>query len=82
MIEVLQVLTDPDLSSAWQIIRIREPSQREDGSSCPAIQAYGAVRNLAGRQIEMVPAADRVHGVTNVSLNFPDVRHGCESKYY
>ena len=63
MIEVIEVLNDPDLCSSWTVQR--NYGQYAAGgwqtTKVTTIQAYGAVRNLQGRQIEMVPEADRVH---------------------
>lgn len=63
MIEVVEVLNDPDLCSFWTIQR--NYGQFASGgwqtTKATTIQAYGAVRNLSGKQLDMVPEADRVH---------------------
>lgn len=63
MIQVDEILNDPDLCSQFQIVRTtgangiggwikNEPT---------TITTIGAVRNSSGGEIEMIPEADQVH---------------------
>lgn len=69
MIDVSEVLLDPDLCESFQI----ERSTGTLGSGGwkvnipPAVlNAYGAVRNMSGEELESIPAADRVNEMISI----------------
>ena len=62
MIDVSELLNDPDLCESFMITRTTGTFQIGGWvKSVPqVIQAYGAVRNTSGKELEMIPEADRV----------------------
>lgn len=63
IINVADLLNDPDLCEPFTITR--NPGQFAaggwQGSGPTTFNAYGAVRNATGKELDMVPEGDRVH---------------------
>lgn len=63
MIDVSEVVSDPDLCSSFTILRTT--GTFEAGGWVPntptVISAFGAVRNTSGKEVDMIPEADRIH---------------------
>lgn len=62
MIDVSEMLNDPDLCESFTITRTTGTFQIGGWvKNIPQqIQAYGAVRNTSGKELDMIPEADRV----------------------
>lgn len=73
MIDVIDGITDADVASPFTIQR--NPGQFAAGgwqaNAAQVIQAFGAVRNTKGRELDMVPAADRVHELATFRSTSP-----------
>jgi hypothetical protein len=61
MIDISEILNDQDVCSDFQIIRTKGKFAAGGWQSDPSvtIQSFGAVRNTAGKELDMVPEADR-----------------------
>lgn len=73
MIEVSELLNDPDLCESFTITRTTGTFQIGGWQkNVPqVIQAYGAVRNTSGKELEMVPEADRIKNTLTFRTVFP-----------
>lgn len=62
MIDVSDVVNDPDLCSNFQILQMFGKFT-PDGwtiTQSTLVNTFGAVRNMSGKDLEMIPEADRV----------------------
>jgi len=73
VIEVDDIVNDPDLSESFTITRTTGTYQIGGWvKNVPqVIQAYGAVRNTSGKEIEMVPEADRIKNTLTFRSTVP-----------
>lgn len=66
MIDVSELLCDPDLCTAFTIVRHgggRWEKRRWTGETPERIEAVGIVTATAGKDLERLPEGDRAHGL-------------------
>lgn len=68
MIDVSEIVNDPDMCSTFSVKRTTGAFAAGcwQPNTSTIINTFGAVRNVSGKELEMIPEADRAHEAITV----------------